>query len=79
MDEKVTDNAIKHLNNFEIGDRKLKVQKASLGQKNLTPTPVLGYQKFVPQELQFAFPLFTMTPSRVVQFMNIMDPVDSID
>lgn len=31
IDDKVTDKAIKSLNNFEIGDRKLKVQKASLG------------------------------------------------
>ncbi len=35
IDDKITDKAIKALNNFEIGDRKLKVQKASLGQRNM--------------------------------------------
>ena len=33
MDEKLTDKAIKALNNLEIMDKKLKVQKASVGQK----------------------------------------------
>ena len=76
IDDKVTDKAIKSLNNFEIGDRKLKVQKASLGQKNMSHQPLVGYQKYVPKDMQFSFPLFTMTPSRVVQFMNFIDPIE---
>ena len=36
-------------------------------------------KKNVPKEMQFSFPLFTMTPSRVVQFMNFADPREFLD
>ncbi len=39
VDPKVTDKAIKGLNNMEVGDRKLKVQRASAGaNKNIAQT-----------------------------------------
>ncbi len=28
--------------------------------------------------MEFSFPLFTNTPSRVVQFMNFVDPIDLV-
>lgn len=67
--EKDTEKAIKALDGFEIMDKKLKVQKASVGAKapatQKTPTTV-GFQNYVDPEDRVKIPLFALTPSRVV-------------
>ena len=85
VDEKVTDRAIKGLNGLEIGDKKLRVQRATVGQKTpqqqkASTKPVnTGFLNNVPSEKKIPIPAFSMTPSRVVQFLNILTPEDLID
>ena len=81
--EKETDKAIKALDGFEIMDKKLKVQKASVGAKapsiRQQPAGTIGFQNYVEPSERIKIPLFALTPSRVVQFLNMIDPEDIID
>lgn len=80
--EKDTEKAIKALDGFEIMDKKLKVQRASIGAKapavNKMPT-TMGFQNYVDPKERIKIPLYALTPSRVVQFLNIIAPEDLLD
>lgn len=82
--EKEAEKAIKALDGFEIMDKKLKVQKASIGAKNpissrQQPAGTIGYQNYVDPSERIKIPLFALTPSRVVQFLNMITPEDILD
>lgn len=81
--DKDTEKAIKALDGFEIMDKKLKIQRASIGAKapvvNKVQQPSLGFQTYVNPKERIRIPLFAMTPSRVVQFLNIVTPEDLLD
>ncbi len=92
VEEKVTDRAIKALNGLEFGDKKLKVQRSSIGQKpqhqqkqataagTIPSGPVnTGFLNNVPADKKIPIPAFSMTPSRVIQFINILTPEDLMD
>ncbi len=87
VDEKVTDKAVKALNGLEFGDKKLKVQRAAFGPKVGASKPKaaaqnagpVGFLNNVPSEKRIPIPGFAMTPSRVVQFLNMLTPEDLID
>ena len=83
VDEKVTDRAIKGLNGLEFGEKTLKAQRSSVGQKPQqpkAPTAVNnGFLNNVPKDKKIPIPAFAMTPSRVVQFINILTPEDLIE
>jgi RNA recognition motif-containing protein len=50
-DVKCAERAIKLLNEFEFGDKKLKVQKAAVGSKVKDTGPkTIGFQKYVSDE-----------------------------
>jgi splicing factor U2AF 65 kDa subunit len=76
FDERAAEKAIKHLNNFEIKEKKLKVQKASQGsnQKNQ-----ITMHKNVPPEKQIPTPDQFACPSRVVQFLNMVSVHDLLN
>jgi len=92
LDSKVTDKAVKGLNNLEIGDKKLKVQKASSGTKPVVQNSLqqpsnssgsflksfpLFYDAQVQQMLNI--PITARTPSRVVQLLNMVTPEDLME
>jgi len=89
VDEKVTDKAVKALNGLEFGDKKLKVQRATFGPKTgNTGKPKttggqqaapIGFLNNVPIDKRIPIPGFAMTPSKVVQFLNMLTPEDLID
>ena len=86
VDEKVTDKAVKALNGLEFGDKKLKVQRATLGPKpqhapkaKASSPAIIGFLNNVPSEKRIPIPGFSMTPSRVVQFLNIVTAEDLMD
>jgi len=83
VEEKVTDRAVKALNGLDIGDKKLKVQRASIGQK-VAPlqasNPVnSGFLNNVPSEKKITIPRWSMEASKVVQLLNILTPEDLMD
>ena len=63
VDERAAEKAIKALNNFEIKDKKLKVQKASTGSKQANQ---IAMHKNVPDDKKLELPRYCTTPSRVV-------------
>jgi len=82
MNEKDTEKAIKALDGFEIMDKKLKVQKASIGAKPAAvqkTTTMVGFQTYVEPSQRIRIPLFAFNPSRVVQFLNMATPEDLLD
>mmetsp|Transcript_6813 Transcript_6813/g.11489 ORF Transcript_6813/g.11489 Transcript_6813/m.11489 type:complete len:310 (+) Transcript_6813:324-1253(+) len=79
VDPRATEKAIKHLNNMEFKDKRLKVQRKSQGQKMSLHSQIKGMHFSVPEAQKFAMPLFAMNPSRCVQFMNMITPSDLFD
>lgn len=82
--EKDTEKAIKALDGFEIMDKKLKVQRAAIGAKpaaqpNKNPVMTMGFQTYVNPKERIKIPLYALTPSRVIQFLNIVTPEDLLD
>jgi len=81
--DKETEKAIQALDGFEIMDKKLKVQRASLGAKapsaNKSQPTTIGFQSYVNPKERIRIPLYAMTPSRVVQFLNMINPEDLLD
>ena len=77
-DDRSTDKAIKALNGLEFKDKKLKVQRANTNAKPQTMTLAqqIALYKNVPDDKRMPIPLFAMTPSRVVQFMNMISVED---
>ena len=74
FDEKSVEKAIHELNGFEIGDKKLKVQKAN---SNLRNQPSLAHMSmhfytYVPTDKKMTPSYFVLQPSKVVQFLNIV-------
>lgn len=63
QDERAIDKAIRHLNQLEIKDKRLKVQRASEGVQKST---VLCMHAAVPPEKQLPVPTHCSTPSRVI-------------
>ena len=62
-DERAAEKAIKALNNLEIMEKKLKVQKASTGSKQANQ---ITMHKNVPDDKRLEIPTHCNTPSRVV-------------
>ena len=81
--EKDMEKAIKALDGFEILDKKLRVQKADVGAKPTVKTnqPTVGMviQAHLKPEERVRIPLYALTPSRVVSFLNLMSPEDLLD
>ena len=75
-DERAAEKAIKALNNFEIMDKKLKVQKASAGSKQANQ---ITMHKNVPDEKRLDLPKYCSMPSPVVQFLNMVSVEDLFD
>ena len=74
FDEKSAEKAIRELNGFEIGDKKLKVQKANA---NLRNQPSLAHMSmhfytYVTAEKKMIPSYFVLQPSKVVQFLNMV-------
>jgi len=92
LDPKATDRAVKNLNNLEIGDKRLKVQRAS-GQvqkiekkeiqqpSNASGSFLRSFSLFYDSQVQsmLNIPLTARTPSRVVQLLNMVTPDDLLD
>ena len=96
LDPKATEKAVKGLNNLEIGDKRLKVQRASTGTKtkdvggpitvaetaekekkqasNAGGSYLASYPNIKDIQIQAMLnaPLFSITPSRVIQIMNVI-------
>lgn len=85
VDEKLTDRAIKALDGLEFGDKKLRVQRATKDSKVRAPKQVAappssaGFLNNVPPGKRIPIPGFSMIPSRVVQFLNMLTPQDLMD
>lgn len=62
-DERAAEKAIKALNNLEIMDKKLKVQKASTGSKQANQ---ITMHKNVPDDKKLSVPEFCARPSLVI-------------
>jgi splicing factor U2AF subunit len=81
--EKDMEKAIKALDGFEIMDKKLKVQKAAVGAKapanNKLQPQQLGFQVYLKGNERVKIPLFALTPSRVVQYLNMVGAEDLVD
>ena len=75
-DERAAEKAIKALNNFEIMDKKLKVQKASAGSKQANQ---ITMHKNVPDDKRLDLPKYCQLPSPVVQFLNMVSIEDLFD
>ena len=67
------------LDGLEIGDKKLKVSKSETGNQPKQIPKSVGIQKYVKPDEAWPMPIFSMTPSRVIQFMNMIVPEDIID
>jgi len=76
VDERAAEKAIKALNNLEIMDKKLKVQKASAGSKQANQ---ITMHKNVPDEKKLSIPKYCQLPSSVVQFLNMLSLEDLFD
>ena len=63
IDDRASEKAIKALNNLEIKDKRLKVQRASEGLQKST---VISMHRAVPDDKQLAIPQHYTTPSRVI-------------
>jgi len=72
-DERAAEKAIKALNNLEIMDKKLKVQKASAGSKQANQ---ITMHKNVPDDKRLDIPKYCQNPSNVVQFLNMISLED---
>ena len=75
-DPKCADMAIKHLNGFEIGSNKLVVQKSEMSKKQTSQSQISFIQNDYPKWL---IPIFAMSPSRVVQILNLIQPEDIVE
>ena len=76
QDERAAEKAIKGLNNLEIMDKKLKVQKASTGgDKNKQIT----MHKNVPDMKKLSTPFYCSNPTRIVQLLNMLSIEDLFD
>ena len=78
-DERSAEKAIKALNGLDFKEKKLKVQRASAHQKPAQAQQQIGMHKNVPDDKRMPIPLFAMTPSRVVQFINMISAEDLFD
>ena len=67
------------LDGLEIGDKSLKVSKSQTGNQAKAVPKTVGVQRYVKEEEAWQIPLFSMTPSRVIQLMNMIVPEDIID
>jgi splicing factor U2AF subunit len=76
VDDRSIDKAIKALNNLEFKDKKLRIQRASQHSKNAGLQAAINMYKNVPDDKKLPIPLFTMNPSRVVQFLNMISVED---
>lgn len=79
QDDRATDKAIKALNGLEFMEKRLKVQRANLSAKPQTLAQQIALFKNVPDDKRMPIPLFAMTPSRVVQFINMISYEDLAD
>ncbi|CAG8527242.1 9748_t:CDS:10 [Paraglomus brasilianum] len=74
VDPNVTDLACKGLNNMELGDRKLVVQRASVGSaKNTTVATTLPPSLLIPAGNG------EMQPTRVLQLLNMVTPEELVE
>lgn len=76
QDERAAEKAIKGLNNIEIMDKKLKVQKASQGSSKNNQ---ITMHKNVPDSKQLPTPFYCTNPSRIVQLLNMLSIEDLFD
>lgn len=85
VNEKITDKASRALDDLEFGGKKLRVQRATVNPKAAAPKqtaesqPVTGFLKNVPPGKRIPIPGFSMIPSRVVQFLNMLAVEDLMD
>ncbi len=80
--DKDAEKAIKGLDGFEIMGKKLKIQKASLGAKPPAvqkASATVGFKNYIEPSQRVKIPLYALTPSRVVQFLNMITPEDLLD
>ncbi|PWA02392.1 hypothetical protein BB558_001458 [Smittium angustum] len=86
-DPTITDVACSGLNGMELGDRRIIVQRASVGSKNTLPVtqmtgqmPFGGMQLNIPQSLlQPALSGDKVRPSRVLQLLNMVSKEELVD
>lgn len=76
VDPSVTDLACQGLNNMELGDRKLIVQRASVGSKGMPIEP--GMPMSVPYTVT-ATGVSDQEATKVVQLMNMVTPEELED
>lgn len=79
VDPRATEKAIKHLNNMEFKEKRLKIHRKAQGEKLNFQSQVNNMHQSVSEEERINLPLFAMNPSRCVQFMNMISPTDLFD
>lgn len=80
--DKDAEKAIRGLDGFEIMGKKLKIQKASLGAKPPAvqkSSATVGFKNYIDPTQRIKTPLYALTPSRVVQFLNLITAEDLLD
>ncbi|CAG8527706.1 2574_t:CDS:2 [Ambispora gerdemannii] len=75
VDPTVTDLACQGLNNMELGDRKLVVQRASVGSTKNTGVAITS----LPPSLLIPANNGEMQPTRILQLLNMVTPEELID
>ena len=83
MDDKVIERAIKALSGFEVGDKRLRVQRASTNQKiaqapALPATPTAFFNN-VPDGKRVKSPMWAIQPSTVLMLLNMVSPEDLLE
>lgn len=76
---KAADRAITTLNGFDIGSKKLKVQRSAQQKTEGGPKRATGFKTYINDENRWIIPLFSMTPCRVIVLQNFIVPEDVID
>eukprot|EP01015_Nassula_variabilis_P018045 TRINITY_DN2911_c0_g1_i4.p3 TRINITY_DN2911_c0_g1~~TRINITY_DN2911_c0_g1_i4.p3 ORF type:complete len:167 (-),score=21.25 TRINITY_DN2911_c0_g1_i4:61-561(-) len=91
IDQKVTDKAVKGLDNLEIGDRRLKASRAtpqanqviekqtrSAAPSNASGSFLNSFPKIFDPDFQalLGIPIQCITPSKVIQLLNMAAPED---
>jgi len=85
VNEKITDKAIKALDDLEFGGKKLRAQRATVNPKVPTQkqssVPIIptGFLNNVPEAMRIPIPGFSMIPSRVIQLLNMLTAEDVMD
>ncbi|CAG8785238.1 9029_t:CDS:2, partial [Cetraspora pellucida] len=74
VDPSVTDLACQGLNNMELGDRKLVVQRASVGSAKNT-----GVASVLPSSVLIPSGNGEMIPTTVLQLLNMVTPEELVD